>query len=221
MDSMYHSTVMHRPAHDDHDDDDHDDRLRRDRPIMDTASNGNHNHPAGLSIANAPSGPPHISPHGGHASSSSSTARPFDARSPTQSDFHPPPPPFSPSNGHPRPHFNNPYHPPTPAPLPMPAPSHAHLSGPPASPRVVTAPPAYASEYPPAPRDKPTTSYYDPTSDSSDRRPAEGSSWHHSQSRTPQVRRSSRPPGTPPSTTFTPTDFFPAARALPRISCRR
>ena len=99
-----------------------------------------------------------------------SNTRPYSARSPTQTDFHAP---YSPTNGiHPRPQFNNPYHPPTPAPLPMP--TAAPVSGPPASPRTGTAHAAYQSDYQPATRDKPNSNYYDPTSDSSDRRPSEG-----------------------------------------------
>src|SRR5271163_4400292 len=74
---------------------------------------------------------------------SSSNARPYNAGSPTRTEFHPQ---FSPPNGtHPRPQFNNPYHPPTPAPLPMPTPSH--IPGPPASPLALTAPSAYQPEY--------------------------------------------------------------------------
>jgi DNA helicase INO80 len=117
---------------------------------------------------------------------SSSNARPYNARSSTQSEFHSP---FSPTNGtHPRPQFNNPHHPPTPAPLPMTTPHNAHIPAPPASPITLTAPSAYQSDYPPAPRDKPTSNYYDPTSDSSERRPAENSGWNEGQTQTPQVK---------------------------------
>jgi hypothetical protein len=172
MDSVYRSTVMHRPADDD------DERLRRER-ILDSAG----------SSSTASTGPANPNASAGASASATASANPnprqFDARSPSQSDFHPPPPPFSPTNGHPRPQFNNPYHPPTPAPLPMPTPSH--ISGPPASSHVVTASQPYASDYPSAPRDKPTSSYYDPTSDSGERRPAETASWHDAQARTPQV----------------------------------
>jgi hypothetical protein len=118
---------------------------------------------------------------------SSSNTRPYHAPqpgpapSPTQTDFHSP---YSPTNGsHPRPQFNNPYHPPTPAPLPMP--TATHVPGPPASPRTLTAPSAYQSDYQPAPRDKPTSNYYDPTSDSSERRPSESAGWN--EGHTPQV----------------------------------
>ena len=144
MDSVYHSTVMQRPAEEE------DEGARRER------MNG----------------------------ASSSNARPYN---PTQSDFHPP---YSPTNGtHPRPQFNNPYHPPTPAPLPMTTTHNAHIPAP-ASPLAVTAPLAYHSDYAPAPpRDKPTSNYYDPTSDSSERRPAENSGWSEGQAQTPQVRK--------------------------------
>jgi DNA helicase INO80 len=115
---------------------------------------------------------------------SSSNTRPYNPLSPTQTDFHSP---FSPTNGnHPRPQFNHPYHPPTPAPLPMPTPS-SHIPGPPASPRTLTAPSAYQSDYQPASRDKPTGNYYDPTSDSSERRPSESAGWSEGQTSTPQV----------------------------------
>ena len=102
---------------------------------------------------------------------------------PPQPDFRSP---YSPTNSHPRPQFNNPYHPPTPAPLPMP--TTAHTPGHPASPRTSAAPSAYASEYQPTPRDKPTSNYYDPTSDSGDRRRTENTSWNEAPSHTPQVR---------------------------------
>ena len=103
-------------------------------------------------------------------------------RSSTQPDFRSP---YSPTNSHPRPQFNNPYHPPTPAPLPMPTTSHT--PGHPASPRTLAAPSAYASEYQPTSRDKPTSNYYDPTSDSGDRQSTENTAWHEAQSHTPQV----------------------------------
>lgn len=107
----------------------------------------------------------------------------YDARSSTEPNFRSP---YSPTNSHPRPQFNNPYHPPTPAPLPMPTTSH--IPGPPASPRTLAAPSAYPNEYQPTPRDKPMSNYYDPTSDSGDRRPAENSPWQEPRSHTPQVR---------------------------------
>ena len=121
---------------------------------------------------------------------SSSNTRPYNPLSPTQTDFHSP---YSPTNGnHPRPSFTNPYHPPTPAALPMPTPA-SHIPGPPASPRTLTAPSAYQSDYQPALRDKPTSSYYDPTSDSSERRPSESAGWTEGQTSTTQVRTSNFP----------------------------
>lgn len=120
----------------------------------------------------------------GGPSSSNTNTRP----SPTQTEFHSP---YSPTNGtHPRPQYNNPYHPSTPAAaaLPMPIPS-SHISGPPASPRILTAPSSYQSEYQPVPREKPTSNYYDPTSDSGERRPSESAAWSEGQNSTPQVRR--------------------------------
>jgi chromatin-remodeling ATPase INO80 len=49
--------------------------------------------------------------------------------------------------------------------------------------------PTYQNDYQP-PRDKPTSNYYDPTSDSSERRPAESSGWSEGRAQTPQVRNS-------------------------------
>ncbi len=98
---------------------------------------------------------------------SSSNTRAYNASSPQTVHST-----YSPTNGT-RSQFNNPYHPTTPANLPMPTTS-SHISGPPASPRTVTAPQPYQSDYQPAPRDKPTSNYYDPTSDSSERRPSAG-----------------------------------------------
>jgi DNA helicase INO80 len=118
--------------------------------------------------------------------SSSSNTRPYNtAISPTQSEFHPP---YSPTNGAPpRPQFNNPYHPPTPAPLPMTV--SPHIPARPTSPMTLAAPPSYHSDYQPPPRDKPVSNYYDPTSDSSERRPSENTAWSEGQTQTPQVRR--------------------------------
>lgn len=114
--------------------------------------------------------------------SSSSNTRPY-ARSPSQTDFHSP---YSPTNGtHPRPQFNNPYHPPTPSALPMPV--ATQIPAHPTSPMTLAAPP-YHSEYPPTARDKPVSNYYDPTSDSSERRPSQSQAWNEGQAQTPQVR---------------------------------
>jgi DNA helicase INO80 len=68
----------------------------------------------------------------------------------------------------------------------MPA-SSSQIPGPPVSPRALTAPSAYQGEYQPASRDKPTSNYYDPTSDSSERRPSESAGWSEGQTSTPQV----------------------------------
>jgi hypothetical protein len=89
------------------------------------------------------------------------------------------PPPFSPAKIlHPR-TFNNKFHPPTPAPLP------AYIERPPASPLTSL----QATEYnQPAPRDRPTSSYYDPTTDSSERRLTEtAAGWFNGHAQTPQV----------------------------------
>lgn len=102
--------------------------------------------------------------------STSTTSTYNDARSPTQPDLHFPPS----SNGvHPRPQFTSPYPPPQPT---------SHIPALPPSPRAQGLPaPPYQNEYQP-PREKPTSNYYDPTSDSSERRPAETSSWTDAQS---------------------------------------
>lgn len=101
-----------------------------------------------------------------------------NTRASPQTQFHPA---YSPTNGnHPRPHFPAPA---APSGLPMPGPSH--ISVPPASPRTVT---PYQSDYQPA-REKPTSNYYDPTSDSSERRPSESAGgWTEGHKATPQVR---------------------------------
>lgn len=109
------------------------------------------------------------------ASSSSNT---YDA-SQTKLHHHSP---YSPTNGtHPRPHqFTNSYHPTTPGALSMPTPTH-----PLASPRSLTAPTAaYQVDLLPAPREKPKSNYYDPTSDSG---PLESTGWGEAQNHTPQV----------------------------------
>jgi DNA helicase INO80 len=110
---------------------------------------------------------------------SGNSRQPHNLRSPTRTEFQPP---FSPTKGvHPRPTFNNPYHPPTPAPLPLPSVIHVDKS--PVSPLTTS----YPTEYPAAPRDKPASNYYDPTSDSSERRPSETPSWYNGNAQTPQV----------------------------------
>lgn len=104
----------------------------------------------------------------GHVASNS----PYAARSPpgaqSQSSYTTPIQPYSPPNGLTRrPSFSNQYQPSTPAQLPLPANLHGATSqtsplGPPS-----TAPIYQSSDYTPAPRDKPASNYYDPTSDSS------------------------------------------------------
>ncbi|KAI9700358.1 MAG: putative DNA helicase ino80 [Candelina mexicana] len=89
---------------------------------------------------------------------------PYPARSPTQPTFNS----YSPTNGSHRQTFDNRYHPPTPAPLPLP-PTVAR------SPHIGPPPPlttnGLTSLKSPAfsPRDKPTSTYYDPTSDHAER----------------------------------------------------
>lgn len=103
---------------------------------------------------------------------------------PPQANF---PPPYSPTKGlHSRPVFNSQYHPPTPAPLPLPS-AAGQVAAQPSSPLAATAPGSYPTEFQSAPRDKPTNNYYDPTSDSSERRPAEGAAWYNGHAQTPQV----------------------------------
>ncbi|RFU25222.1 hypothetical protein B7463_g11112, partial [Scytalidium lignicola] len=123
----------------------------------------------------------------GASSSSTSTT---NTRAPppsliTQPDYHSS---FSTNGAHPpslpRPQFNSPYHPPTPAPLPMPS-LGGHIPPPPVSPVTLAPPSGYPSEYQSSPRDKPSTGYYDPTSDSGDRRQVE-SGWNERGSQTPQ-----------------------------------
>ncbi|KAH8815550.1 SNF2 family helicase/ATPase-like protein [Xylogone sp. PMI_703] len=157
--ARYHSTVMQRPE-----EEDEAERVRRERERMN------------ISTANG--------------ASSSSTAT-TNSRAPppsllAQPDYHS----SYPSNGAhppslPRPQFNNPYHPPTPAPLPMPSLGHGHIPPPPASPVTLAPPSGYPSEYQSSPRDKPSSGYYDPTSDSGDRRQVEPG-WNERGSQTPQ-----------------------------------
>lgn len=102
---------------------------------------------------------------------------PYGARSPPgaqdQSSYTTPIQPYSPPNGLPRrPSLGNQYHPSTPAQLPLPANLHSATSqasplGPPS-----TAPIYQSSDYTLAPRDKPASNYYDPTSDSSAVKPS-------------------------------------------------
>ena len=110
----------------------------------------------------------------GHVASHNS---PYAARSPpgarSHSSYTTPIQPYSPPNGLPRrPSFSNQYQPSAPAQLPLPANLHGATSqasplGPPS-----TAPIYQSSDYTPAPRDKPASNYYDPTSDSSAVKPS-------------------------------------------------
>jgi DNA helicase INO80 len=123
----------------------------------------------------------------------------YDARSPAQqtqsqseyrSTFHPPPAISNGAHLSPtRPQFNNPYHPPTPSPLPMPPriPVQPPSSS---SSTLVLGTPTYQSDYQ---REKPTGNYYDPTTDSSQRRPSEPS-WNDREAKTSQVRSISNTP---------------------------
>ncbi len=157
---MYHSTVMR--SEDDDEEERERERQRRERSI---------------------NGPGASSPN---TTNTTTTTRPFNAPSPTQPSLHSST--YSPTNGaQPRTQYINPYHPPSPSPLPMTTPS-SHISGAQASPRILTAPSPYQSEYQPVPRDKPTSNYYDPTSDSSERRPSESAARSESQNTTSQVR---------------------------------
>jgi len=137
-------------------------------------------------------------------------------------------PPFSPTtNGHPRSQFNSPYHPPTPAPLPA--------GARPTSPRNLAPQSSYpVNEYNPTPRDKSTkNSYYDPTSDSSERRrPSETAGWSEAQQHTPQVKKIMRVTSLPikanlfseSRTIHLPIDFYGPSAILQRsihIPCIR
>ncbi|EKD13015.1 Putative DNA helicase ino-80 [Drepanopeziza brunnea f. sp. 'multigermtubi' MB_m1] len=144
----------------------------------------------------------------------------FDPTSPSQAELptsHSPPK----SSVH---QFDNPYHSPTPAPLTAtaklaPAP---HIPDLPASPGALTTSTSrYQSErdYQAPPRDKPTSSYYDPTSDSSERRPSDSlAKWHEGQgqTQTPQTRESYKyPSSTSESYHNSGTYASPAAPSYP------
>ncbi|RDL40476.1 p-loop containing nucleoside triphosphate hydrolase [Venustampulla echinocandica] len=180
---MYHSTVMQRP----HEDEDDGGRRERERLNINGASSSSSN----SRPYDAARSPTQTQTHADHQSQSQSHSQP-----PSRSSF-------SPTNGtHPRPQFaNNSYHPPTPAPAPAPAPLQmpmsmpgaSHIPGHPTSPMPLasTTPSAtYHNDYQPqaqtqpAARDKPVSNYYDPTSDSGERRPSEG----NVQAQTPQNR---------------------------------
>lgn len=102
---------------------------------------------------------------------------PSYARSPTQTDY--PQPAFTQSPIHSRPSYSNSSYPPSAAvPLPLPLSSPTHIARHPTSP-LTTTHATYSSEYQSTPRDKLTSNYYDPTSDSSERRPSESAVWYN------------------------------------------
>ncbi|KAN0115153.1 putative DNA helicase INO80 [Hyaloscypha variabilis] len=91
----------------------------------------------------------------------------------------------------------------------MPTPA-SHIPGHPASPRTLTAPSAYQSDYQPAPRDKPTSNYYDPTSDSSERRPSESAARSEG-----QASAQSREPYTYPSAPVEQSKYYNGSYTSP------
>lgn len=113
---------------------------------------------------------------------------PYNARSPTKTDF-PQPVYGTQSPVHSRHSYSNSsYHPSSAQPLPLPLASPTHIH--PVSP-LNAAPTrsgtAYSSEYQSTPRDKLSGNYYDPTFESrSERRPSDSSVWHNGHP--PQVR---------------------------------
>jgi len=92
---------------------------------------------------------------------------PYTTRSPTQAHYNS----YSPTHGsHQRPNYSNQYHPqaPTPAALPLPPViNDSPRLGPPSSPTTHKLPPMNGSAY--GPRELGASTYYDPTSDHSDR----------------------------------------------------
>lgn len=110
----------------------------------------------------------------GHVASQNS---PYAARSPpraqSQSSYATPLALYSPPNGLPRrPSFSNQYQPSTPAQLPLPTNLHSATTQPPSQGPPPTGPTYLSTDYTPAPRDKPQSNYYDPTSDSSAAKPS-------------------------------------------------
>lgn len=109
---------------------------------------------------------------------------PYAARSPpgaqSQSSYATPLPLYSPPNGLPRrPSFSNQYQPSTPAQLPLPPNLHSATTQPPSLGPPSTGPTYLSTDYTPAPRDKPSSNYYDPTSDSSAVKPSGQSNEGH------------------------------------------
>lgn len=106
------------------------------------------------------------------------------AQSPTQTTF---PPLYSPTKTHDRqPLYNSQYNTPQ-ASLPMP---HSALPPRPVSP--ISKPAIYPTEYQDAAREKSTSAYYDPTSDSGERVKQEPPAPYNYQAQTPQVKHAQR-----------------------------
>lgn len=115
------------------------------------------------------------------ASGTGQISNPY-ARSPTtQTEFQPSPvPTYSPTKSLPR----NTYQPQSPSPLP--GSSHGAADRPPVSPLTTS----YPTEYRPTSRDRVTSNYYDPTSDSG---PSESARWPNGRGQSPQVSFSLTP----------------------------
>lgn len=122
-----------------------------------------------------------------HVASQNSPLPLYAGQSPTQTAYNGPSS-YSPTKSLPRrPSFTKQYHPPTPSQLPPPPGSGSiHRAPSEASPLGSTSTPYQSSEYHSAPRDKPTSNYYDPTSDSGEPRPADPAR-HNGQTPAPQV----------------------------------
>lgn len=120
---------------------------------------------------------------------SSQPPQPYHAQSPTQSKFHQS---LHSTNGaHSRSSYTNTTDPypaaAENAPAPMTAASHVAIP-PPHSPQRSSGPSIYSADYQDPIRDKPISNYYDPTSDSSERKPAEPSAaWQKGSSSNLQV----------------------------------
>ncbi|CZT51771.1 related to DNA-dependent ATPase DOMINO B [Rhynchosporium secalis] len=150
----------------------------------------------------------------------------YSAPSPTQPAFNRATPYSPPKPLHHQ--FNSPYQRPTPAPAPsaLPAITSSHTPGPPASPRALMTPTSYQSDrererdYQPVPRDTPTSNYYDPTSDSSERRPSasESVAWKEGQAQTPKTREQTygHPNSVEPLDTYRANYTSPGAAYPPR-----
>ncbi|KFY75517.1 hypothetical protein V499_04516 [Pseudogymnoascus sp. VKM F-103] len=125
-----------------------------------------------------------------HVANQNSPLPLYAGQSPTQAAYNGPSS-YSPTKSLPRrPSFTKQYHPPTPSQLPPPPPGSAHRAPSEASPLVATQTPYQSSEYHSAPRDKPTSNYYDPTSDSGEPRPGDPTR-HNGQNPAPQNNRDS------------------------------